>query len=62
MLARDNTRGRKEGTVKLYLYVHGLVRTLGYNVLSVDHGHRQSENMYSETQLLPWREMKKDTL
>ena len=33
-------------TVKLGLYVHGLVRTLGYSVLSVDHGHRQSENMY----------------
>ena len=34
------------GTVKLGLYVLGLVRTLGYNVRSVDHGHRQSENMY----------------
>ena len=33
-------------TVKLGYYVHGLVRTLGYNVLSVDHEHRQSENMY----------------
>ena len=33
-------------TVKLGYYVHGLVRTLGYNVLSVNHGHRQSENMY----------------
>ena len=33
-------------TVKLGLYVLGLVRTLGYNVRSVDHGHRQSENMY----------------
>ena len=30
-------------TVKLGLHVHGfkLVRTLGYNLLSVDHGHRQ---------------------
>ena len=33
-------------TVKLGSYVHGLVRTLGYNVLSVDHEHRQWENMY----------------
>ena len=33
-------------TVKLGLYVHGLVRTLGYSVLSVGHGHRQSENKY----------------
>ena len=33
-------------TVKLGYYVHGFVLTLGYNVLSVDHGHRQSENMY----------------
>ena len=33
-------------TVKLGLYVLGLVRTLGYNVLFVNHGHRQSENMY----------------
>ena len=31
------------GAVKLGLYVHGLVRTLGYYVLSVDHGHRQSD-------------------
>ena len=29
-------------TVKLGLYVPGLVRTFGYYVLSVDHGHRQS--------------------
>ena len=36
-------------TVKLGYYVHGLVCSLGYNVLSVDHGHRQSENMYSAT-------------
>ena len=33
-------------TVKLGLCVHGLVRTLGYDVLPVDHGHRQSGNMY----------------
>ena len=32
--------------VKLGLYVHCLVRTLAYNVFSVDHGHPQSENMY----------------
>ena len=38
--------GTKENTVKLGYYVHGLVRTLGYNVISVDHEHRQSENMY----------------
>ena len=31
--------------VKLTWYVHGLVRTLDYNALFVDHGHRQSENM-----------------
>ena len=30
-------------TVKLGLYVHGLVRALGYYVLFVDHGHRQSD-------------------
>ena len=30
-------------TVKLGLYIPGLVRTLGYYVLSVDHGHRQSD-------------------
>ena len=30
-------------TVKLGLYVHGFVRTLGYYVLSVDRGHRQSD-------------------
>ena len=36
----------RKNTVKLGYYVHGLVRTLGYNVLSVDHEHRQSENMY----------------
>ena len=29
-------------TEKLGLYVHGLVRTLGYYVLSVNHGQRQS--------------------
>ena len=29
-------------TVKLGLYVHDLVRTLGYYVLSVNHGQRQS--------------------
>ena len=39
----QSLRGRPGRTVKLGLYVHGLVRTLGYNVLSVDHGHRQSE-------------------
>ena len=33
-------------TVKLGYYAHGLIRTLSYNVLSVDHEHRQSENMY----------------
>ena len=33
-------------TVKLGLYINGSVRTLGYNVLSVDHGHRESEKMY----------------
>ena len=33
-------------TVKLGLNIHGLVRTLGYNVLSVYHGHRQLENKY----------------
>ena len=36
----------KHYTLKLGLYVHGLVYTLGYNVLSVDHGHCQSENMF----------------
>ena len=36
----------QSSTVKLGLYVHGLVHTLGYNVLSVDYGHRQSQNMY----------------
>ena len=35
-----------EATVKLGYSVLGLARTLGYNVLSVDHEHRQSENMY----------------
>ena len=29
-------------TVKLGLYAHDLVRTLGHYVFSVDHGHRQS--------------------
>ena len=33
-------------TVKLGLYIHGLERALGYYILSVNHGHRQSENMY----------------
>ena len=37
---------KNDTTVKLGLYVHGLVRTLGYNGLSVDHGDRQSENMH----------------
>ena len=44
--AERSERVENYSTVKLGLYVHGLVRTLGYNVLSVDHGHRQSENMY----------------
>ena len=39
---RINTSERAS-TVKLGLYVHGLVRTLGYCVLSVDRGHRKSD-------------------
>ena len=46
----DTRRGvcqrKMKDTVKLGYNVLGLVRTLGYNVLSVDHEHRQSENMY----------------
>ena len=41
-LSRDS-HVNKINTVKLGLYVHGIVRTLGYCVLSVDHGHRQSD-------------------
>ena len=40
-----NAAGGSQGsqsTVKLGLYVPGLVRTFGYYVLSVDHGHCQS--------------------
>ena len=33
--------GPMKGTAILGLYVHGLERTLGYYVLSVDHGHRR---------------------
>ena len=29
--------------MKLGLYVHGLVHTLGYYLLSVDRGHHQSD-------------------
>ena len=41
---RDSLSEKKKShTVKLGLYVHGLVRTLGYYVRSVDHGHRPTD-------------------
>ena len=45
--------------MKLGYYVHGLVRTLGYNVLSVDHEHRQSENrdFFSDKTYRTWHKI-----
>ena len=41
-MGKENGKRPHPTTVKLGLYVHGLVRTLGYYVLSVNHGQRQS--------------------